>query len=577
MYVFYYSPHLPLLMFWLSDPTDAKLHLSYTNIDGSEGGSTQDALIDLTGGIPEEFSFADHTEDVESGRLYQKLLNYHNNGHLLCCAFVPNKRYKADMLGIHANHAYAIMSVRIIQGQWLIQLRNPYGGLSGDWKGAYSDSCELWSADGGALLRDTGYQRGSKTGVFWMTYHDFVQRFNVLHIVRVGLGNMPPPAPSSSSVAITTTGLPPIIMPRQLSLQRQRSGYGTVSNDSTWESFSFRGRFENRSHNAGGSIKYGRWRENTQYSFIVEPRFGVMSDAQTTVGTNKSLTPTTSTTTTPTSGTWQASPNAQKTKFIIVMSQEDVRMTGNKGWYNDIGFYILRSDTPNRRYLYPLLSEHSPDVVNATFTGQRCASVTLMLPPGYYVLIPCTDRPSMELSYVLDVYVSNRNKDTSLSMSRTQSPIPVPLSVSGSTLPPMNTPSGMYRETSKGTVNTLGEVRDGRVVVRRITSNIDWKVTTQKVENKAIAAKVRAANDRVWIPKVYDQFKECSLALHPKGPPDVVSLWHCRTCDSEAKKVCCRACMMLCHNGHDLVETVQKKSCDCGAGIIAVCLSFIDF
>jgi uncharacterized OB-fold protein len=524
----------------------AKLHGSYMAIDGMYGGKAEDALVDLTGGIPEHFSFHDHGSDISSGRLYNKLLEYHLSGHLLCGAMVPSisanelRGQRVDALGIEDTHAYSILSVRVVQGTPLIQLRNPYGHVSGKWKGAWSDWCELWNP---SLLSDTGYRKGQSNGIFWMSYFDFVARFNVLHVVRTGLGH------SSGSDAVATLARPMLV--RRVSLRRHTD----VSEN--WESFSYRGQWSLQKRNAGGSAKFGRWRENVQYTITVDQ---------------------------------------PSTKVIIVLTQDDVRMNSNVGasssnihrQFNDIGFVLMRTKYADRRFVRPVNKVSKYLQYQSTFSGSRAVSAQLKLPYGIYALIPSTYTPlaNGHLNYVLDVYVMSRSSATSVT------PVHVPLGSTGTggggSLPGMPHSSSMsssaigagpslsstsvtataastistalpshkpqfYRETSKGVISTVDAKS---AIVRRVVPVNDWK--------SAYAIAERPKEKIIWIKRRTDGSAGGCSVTSTTG-----RRYECFTCDQKTGKVVCLACYKRCHDGHIMVESSSNKPCDCGTNKIS--------
>jgi len=204
----------------IAEKAYAKMHHSYHNMDGNNGGNIADALVDLTGGVPEEILFSRCQKEIESGVLFERMLEFHRKGYLLACSLVPDKKWKAS-LGIMDNHAYSIIDVRQINECKLIQLRNPYAKES--WKGSWSSASEVWNEHFRVLL---GEKNKIDKGLFWMSYYDLVRHFNILFICK-------------------------------------------VLDEENWSSKSFVSDFLISDLSAGGSIKTSRWRDNTQYSLQV--------------------------------------------------------------------------------------------------------------------------------------------------------------------------------------------------------------------------------------------------------------------------------------------------------------------
>ena len=140
----------------------AKLHKCYENL---EGGSETFALVDMTGGAPEEIKFDDKegAAIVNSNKLWPKVIKYSGLGYLLGCAMlVPNATAEADAgKGILMNHAYGIIDGKEVNGAKLLRVRNPWG--QGEWKGAWSDGSKEWTPQ---LLAKLNY-KFEDDGTFW--------------------------------------------------------------------------------------------------------------------------------------------------------------------------------------------------------------------------------------------------------------------------------------------------------------------------------------------------------------------------------------------------------------------------
>ena len=161
----------------------AKLHGSYARIDGEHGGNIRDALVDLTGGVPELFFFHNKQHDIRSAKLFDTLMGYRKQGHLLGCGWVATgKPHPGASLGIVKDHAYAILDIRLVEGNRLLQLRNPYG--TGEWSGAWGAGSEVWTPSVAAKLGWVA-EKNKNNGIFWIMFDDWVRAFNILHIVKL--------------------------------------------------------------------------------------------------------------------------------------------------------------------------------------------------------------------------------------------------------------------------------------------------------------------------------------------------------------------------------------------------------
>ena len=56
-------------------------------------------------------------------------------------------------LGIVQGHAYSILDIAEIDGEKLMQLRNPWGN-SKEWKGAWSDGSKEWTEKRTRMIMD---------------------------------------------------------------------------------------------------------------------------------------------------------------------------------------------------------------------------------------------------------------------------------------------------------------------------------------------------------------------------------------------------------------------------------------
>lgn len=98
---------LPLIL----EKAYAKIHLSYENI---EGGRPEQALVDLTNGVPEVISFKskEFGKMKNDGSFWQKIMQASNEGHLMCASSNQASDTFQNELGIVEGHAYSILDVQ---------------------------------------------------------------------------------------------------------------------------------------------------------------------------------------------------------------------------------------------------------------------------------------------------------------------------------------------------------------------------------------------------------------------------------------------------------------------------------
>jgi len=157
----------------------AKLHGSYDSI---EGGFVNDALVDMTGGIGGKMHLHDKEarKEINDGTLWAKLLGLARDGHLLGCGSGAGKDTDISDLGIVQGHAYSILRVEEVEGNRLVQLRNPWG--STEWKGKWSDGDkDSWTQK---MKKKLDYKNGND-GSFWMAFEDFVNHYRCVYTCRL--------------------------------------------------------------------------------------------------------------------------------------------------------------------------------------------------------------------------------------------------------------------------------------------------------------------------------------------------------------------------------------------------------
>jgi calpain, invertebrate len=86
-----------------------------------------------------------------------------------------------------SEHAYSITRLACVNNTQLLRLRNPYGNRM-KWKGAWSDDSKEWDTVPEDMKRRMSLRRSSD-GEFWMSYEDFVKRFNVIEVCNFSPGD----------------------------------------------------------------------------------------------------------------------------------------------------------------------------------------------------------------------------------------------------------------------------------------------------------------------------------------------------------------------------------------------------
>lgn len=174
--------------FWSSlfEKAYAKLHGSY---DALRGGTTCEAMVDLTGGLTE---FFDIQTNEAPPNLFAIIKKAFERGSLIGCsieALDESQRENELPNGLIKGHAYSVTHVLELEvgGRRapMLRLRNPWSGTS-EWNGPWSDQSREWS-----MISDYEKQKIGLTfdadGEFWIAFHDFKQNFT-----RVELCNLSP-------------------------------------------------------------------------------------------------------------------------------------------------------------------------------------------------------------------------------------------------------------------------------------------------------------------------------------------------------------------------------------------------
>ena len=180
--------------FWspLFEKAYAKLHGSY---DALRGGTTCEAMVDLTGGLTE---FFDIQTEESPPNLYTLIKKAFERGSLIGCsieALDESQRENELPNGLIKGHAYSVTGVLDIDvgGRQIpmLRLRNPWSGTT-EWNGPWSDRSREWSMINDYEKRKIGLSFDAD-GEFWIAFQDFRQNFT-----RVEMCNLTPDALDSN-------------------------------------------------------------------------------------------------------------------------------------------------------------------------------------------------------------------------------------------------------------------------------------------------------------------------------------------------------------------------------------------
>ena len=157
-----------------------KVHGGY-DFPGSNSGID---LNMLTGWIPEQFRTDD--DDFEPRRLWERMVSAASYGDCLLTVATGELKEldgrEEEKVGLVSTHAYAVLQVREVLGQRLIQLKNPWSYLR--WKGAYSvGDAQRWTPElRKALNYDVNTAMQHDNGVFWIDYPSLLRYFQGVYL-----------------------------------------------------------------------------------------------------------------------------------------------------------------------------------------------------------------------------------------------------------------------------------------------------------------------------------------------------------------------------------------------------------
>ncbi|KAF5222719.1 hypothetical protein ECC02_004296 [Trypanosoma cruzi] len=138
------------------------------------GSSSSSDLYKLSGWLPDSVSFESKEFDPEIQ--WKRLYTRHVNGSVLITASTGTLSEEEEKrLKLAASHAYAVLMIREVDGERLLQLKNPWSRQS--WSGMYSVDDRREKSR--ALLAQLQYTEAlADQGVFWITWKDLCAHFS---------------------------------------------------------------------------------------------------------------------------------------------------------------------------------------------------------------------------------------------------------------------------------------------------------------------------------------------------------------------------------------------------------------
>ena len=143
----------------------AKLYSGYWNI--GHGGTSYQALKDLTG-APCEYNAID--EKTDTNQLWNHLALCQQNKYVVSTGTVD--AFDVEN-GLNPNHSYTFRGVHNINGEVLVELRNPWGPTQ--WAGDWGEGSEKWTEP---LLEEYQVSGAKESGRFFIPFHDYCKYFD---------------------------------------------------------------------------------------------------------------------------------------------------------------------------------------------------------------------------------------------------------------------------------------------------------------------------------------------------------------------------------------------------------------
>jgi calpain len=331
--------------FWsaLLEKAYAKLNGSYESL---KGGTTSEALEDMTGGLTE---FIDINNPPEN--LLQLMMRGFEMGSLFGCSLEadPNQWEARLPNGLVKGHAYSITGMRMVptnNGQvTLLRIRNPWGNEQ-EWNGPWSDNSSEWRQIPADLKKDMGLTF-AHDGEFWMSYEDYVKNFEKMEICNLG--------PDVMEEVYQMTGV-----------QAGHQVWAVNTHDGAWRSGS----------TAGGCRNYLR-------SFANNPQYRIkLTDSD-------------------------PNDDDELCTLIVAVMQKYRRELKHAGLDNlAIGFAMYEAKGASGRLDTDFFANNKSCARSPAFINLREVTGRFRVPPGEYVIVPSTYEPNEEADFMLRVFTN---------------------------------------------------------------------------------------------------------------------------------------------------------------------------
>ena len=169
-------------VFWVAilEKAFAKLKGCY---EATGGGSVEDGLLYLTGGLSREVGIAPSNDPHMLDALWAQMMEWWTTSHVIGCEHRIDGEPSAELqaTGLLPNTPYCVVTGGEPSGAGRMVRLRTFHGYS-EWTGKWSDNDPNWTS---RLRQSLAYSNNTDDGTFWMAFNDFVIWFNVLFTCRM--------------------------------------------------------------------------------------------------------------------------------------------------------------------------------------------------------------------------------------------------------------------------------------------------------------------------------------------------------------------------------------------------------
>jgi len=173
------TPNPAVLWLPILEKAFAKLKGTY---EGTSGGSVEDGLLYLTGGLSRELGVVQSSDRDLVDALWAQMMEWWTTSHVIGCEHRIDGEASPELMetGLLPNLPYCVVTGGEPNGNRMVRLRTFHG--YSEWKGKWSDDDKSWTS---AMRHLLSYRRDGDDGTFWMAFEDFVLWFNVIFTCRM--------------------------------------------------------------------------------------------------------------------------------------------------------------------------------------------------------------------------------------------------------------------------------------------------------------------------------------------------------------------------------------------------------